>query len=96
VHMPYMPDEYPFWLSGLTAHYRETINDLRELARECLFRLRIGRCELVRLATSFGHQAGARRERLPALDVFAAYFRENSENSQSLGVVVYQRPQMRR
>ena len=92
--MPYMPDQYPCWLLDLTAHYREIVNDLRELARQCL--CRIGRCELVWLATSFGHQAGVRRERLPALEVFAAYFRENSENSQSLGVVVYQRPQMRR
>jgi plasmid stability protein len=89
-----MPDQYPFWLSDAAAHYRKIINDLRELARQCLFG--IGRCELVQFATSFGHQAGARRERLPALDVFAAYFRANSENSQSLGVVVYQRPQMRR
>ena len=83
--MPYMPDQYPFWLLDSAAHYREIVNDLRELARKCLFRL--GRCELVRFATSFGRQAGARRERLPALDVFAAYFRENSENSQSLGMV---------
>ena len=92
--MPYMPDQYPFWLSDAPAHYCEIVNDLRELARQC--RCRIGRCELVRFATSLGHQAGARRERLPALDVFAAYFRANSENSQSLEVVVYQRPQMRR
>jgi hypothetical protein len=92
--MPYMPDQYPFWLSDAPAHYREIVNDLRELARQCLFR--IGRCELVRLATSFGHQAGAGRKRLPEPDAFAAYFRETSENSQSLGVVLYQRPQMRR
>ena len=92
--MPYMPDEYPFWLLDSAAHYREIVNDLRQLARQCLSR--IGRCELVRLAPSLAHQAGARRVGSPALDAFTAYFRENSENNQSLGVVVYQRPQMRR
>ena len=89
-----MPDEYPFWLLDSTAHYREIVNDLRQLAKQCLSR--IGRCELMRRATSFGHQAGARRERSPALEAFAAYFRENSENGQSHAVGVYQRPQMRR
>jgi hypothetical protein len=49
-----MPDEYPLSLLDPAQHYREITNYLRELTGQCRI---IGRCELVRLASIFGHRA---------------------------------------